>query len=135
MLMRERVGLWNRQVTGDLEKAYQTLELWAQAYPRAAPQPLDPRELMAGLSTRGTGRFEGAAEQAKKTIENYPNVSIGYGALTQSSIFLDRLDEAENALQLAASRTVGQQNFPAFQYTIAFLKDDEEQIRRAVALA
>jgi tetratricopeptide (TPR) repeat protein len=142
--LRNRVSDWekffitfnyDRQVTGNLEKAYQTLELWAQAYPRAAPQPPDPRELMAGLSTRGTGRFEIAVEHAKKTIEAYPDVGIGYGALAQSSIFLDRLDQAENALQLAATRKVGQPNLPAFRYTIAFLRGDEEQMRRAVAVA
>ena len=41
--LRDRVSDWerffievlyHRQVTGDLEKAYQTLELWNQTYPR-----------------------------------------------------------------------------------------------------
>ena len=126
---------YDRQVTGNLEKAYQTLELWAQAYPRAAAQPPDPRELMAGLSARGTGRFERAVEQAKKTIQAYPDVGIGYGALTQSSIFLDRLDEADNALKLAATRKVVQPGSPVFRYTIAFLRGDEEEMRRTIALA
>ena len=30
---------YDRQVTGNLEKAYQTLELWLQTYPRG-PQPI-----------------------------------------------------------------------------------------------
>jgi len=126
---------YDRQVTGNLEAAFQTLESWAQAYPRPAPQPPDPRELLAGLSTRGTGRFDIAVEHAKKTIEIYPDSSIGYGSLAWSSIFLNRLDDAEKALQLAATRKVDQPNFPAFRYTIAFLRSDEEQMRRAVALA
>src|SRR5262249_16236107 len=46
---------YNRQVTGNLEKAYQTLDLWYQTYPRGEdPSALD---LLAGLSTNGTGRF------------------------------------------------------------------------------
>jgi tetratricopeptide (TPR) repeat protein len=90
---------------------------------------------MAGLSARGTGRFERAVEQAKKTIQAYPDVAIGYGALTQSSIFLDRLDEADNALKLAATRKVVQPGSPVFRYTIAFLRGDEEEMRRTIALA
>ena len=30
---------YDRQVTGNLEKAYQTLELWLQTYPRGGTQP------------------------------------------------------------------------------------------------
>ena len=126
--------LYHRQVTGDLEKAFQTLELWAQTYPRPATQPPDPRELFAGISTRGTGRFDIAIEGAKKTIDLYPNVVIGYGSLAFSSIFLDRLDEAEKALQLAATRKVDVPILSAERYTIAFLKGDDEQRRRTVAL-
>ena len=29
--------IYDRQVTGNLEKAYQTLELWLQTYPRGEP--------------------------------------------------------------------------------------------------
>ena len=126
---------YERQVTGNLEKAFQILEAWAQAYPRPAPQPPDPVELLAGISTRGTGRFEIVVEHAKKTIELYPDTPIGYGSLAWSSIFLDRFDEAENALQLAATRKVDQPNFLSFRYSIAFLRGDEEQMRRTAALA
>jgi serine/threonine protein kinase/tetratricopeptide (TPR) repeat protein len=126
---------YHRQVTGNLEEAFQTLESWARVYPRPAPQPPDPAELLAGLSTRGTGRFDIAVEQAKKTIEIYPDTPIGYGSLVWSSIFLDRLDDAENALQLAASRQLAQSNFPTFRYTIAFLRGNDEGMRQAVAAA
>jgi serine/threonine protein kinase/tetratricopeptide (TPR) repeat protein len=127
--------LYHRQVTGNLETAFQTLESWAQTYPRPRPQPPDPGELLAGISTRGTGRFDIAVEHAKKTIELYPDVGIGYGALAHSSILLDRLDEAEKALQVAATRRAEQPNFQAMQYIVAFLRGDEEEMRRAVALA
>ncbi len=33
---------YDRQVTGNLEKAYQTLELWLQTYPRRGEQPRSP---------------------------------------------------------------------------------------------
>ena len=55
---------YDRQVTGNLEKAYQTLELWLQTYPRGGD--LSAQDLLAGLSTHGTGRFERAIETAQK---------------------------------------------------------------------
>jgi len=43
---------YDRQVTGNLEKAYQTLELWLKTYPRGE----EPTALsfLSGLSTHGT---------------------------------------------------------------------------------
>jgi len=127
--------LYHRQVTGNLDEAFQTLESWAEAYPRPAPQPPDPRELLAGISTRGTGRFDIAIEHAKETINRYPDVAIGYGSLAWSSLFLDHLEEAEKALQLAATRKAEPPLFAAYSYTLAFLKGDHDQMRRIVALA
>jgi eukaryotic-like serine/threonine-protein kinase len=47
---------YDRQVTGNLEKAYQTLELWLQTYPHGDdPNALD---LLSGIATQGTARFE-----------------------------------------------------------------------------
>ncbi len=66
---------YNRQVTGNLEKAYQTLELWLQTYPRG-PQP-NPLGLLGGLSSHGTGRFERAIEISRKLILDIPTFSTG----------------------------------------------------------
>jgi len=46
---------YDLQVTGDLEKAFQTLELWVQTYPRRGADP-NPQNLMAALAAMGTGR-------------------------------------------------------------------------------
>jgi hypothetical protein len=48
---------YDREVTGDLEKTFQTLELWIQTYPRRGADP-NPHSLMAGLSAKGTGRLK-----------------------------------------------------------------------------
>ena len=67
--------LYDRQVTGNLEKAYQTLESWYQTYPRGGESP-SPQGLLAGLATHGTGRFERAIEMAQKTIAAHPDVVL-----------------------------------------------------------
>jgi serine/threonine protein kinase/tetratricopeptide (TPR) repeat protein len=125
--------IYDRQVTGNLENAFQTLELWAQTYPRRG-EP-DPRDLLAGLSTKGTGRWEQAIEHAGYTVATYPDVVFGYANLALSNFFLDRFGDAENALQQAAAHKLEMPDFLVHQYNIAFMKGDNEQMDRAVALA
>jgi serine/threonine protein kinase/tetratricopeptide (TPR) repeat protein len=128
---------YDREVTGNLEHAFQTLELWEQTYPRRSAPP-DAMELLGGLSTKGTGRWEIAVDRARKTIAAYPDVVIGYGNLALSSFFLDRFGEAENALQQAAAHKKEWLELPqllVYRYNIAFMKGDNEQMDRVVALA
>jgi serine/threonine protein kinase/tetratricopeptide (TPR) repeat protein len=124
---------YDRQVTGNLEKAYQTLELWLQTYPRGEePSPLD---LLGGLSTHGTGRFERAIETSQKEIAAYPDVVYGYHNLASSYFFLDRFEEADSVLQRASERKLEEPYFLVVRYNIAVLRGDKEQMDRAVALA
>ena len=62
---------YDREVTGDLEKTFQTLELWIQTYPRRGADP-NPHNLMAGLSAKGTGRWETVIEHAQKKLIQRP---------------------------------------------------------------
>jgi eukaryotic-like serine/threonine-protein kinase len=128
---------YDREVTGNLEHAFQTLELWEQTYPRRSAPP-DAMELLGGLSTKGTGRWEIAIDRARKTIVVYPDVRIGYGNLALSSFFIDRFGDAQNALEQAAAHKKEWQELPQFlvyRYNIAFMQGDNEEMDRAVALA
>jgi serine/threonine protein kinase/tetratricopeptide (TPR) repeat protein len=124
---------YERQVTGNLEKAYQTLELWSQTYPRG--ENPSAQGLLAGLSTHGTGRFERAIEAAKEDIAADPGVVFAYGNLASSYFFLDRFPDAESTLQRASERKLEIPAFLVLQYNIAVLKGDQEQMDRAVGLA
>ncbi len=68
--------IYDRQVTGNLEKAYQTLELWIQTYPRRGASSQMPRVCWAGISTHGTGRFERAIEAAQEGIATDPDSAM-----------------------------------------------------------
>jgi len=128
---------YDREVTGNLERAFQTLELWEQTYPRRSAPP-DAMELLGGLSTKGTGRWEIAVDRARKTIAVYPDVVMGYANLALSSFFLDRFGEAENALQQVAAHKKEWLELPQFlvyRYNIAFMTGDDDEMDRAVALA
>lgn len=124
---------YEREVRGDLEKTFQILELWAQTYPRN--EDPDPRLLMAGLSAKGTGRWERVIEQAKKDIVIRPNAVFGYANLKDAYFFLDRFDEAEQVLQQAATRKLEAPNYLVVGYNIAFLKGETEQMDRMATLA
>jgi tetratricopeptide (TPR) repeat protein len=126
--------LYDRQVTGNLEKAYQTLELWFQTYPRGGDPPT-PQDLLGGLSTHGTGRFERAIETAQKEIAVHPDISIGYVSLASSYFLLDRFPEAESTLNRAAEHKQENPNLLLIRYNIALLKGDKDQMDRIVALA
>ncbi|MDQ2776748.1 MAG: protein kinase [Acidobacteriota bacterium] len=123
---------YHRQATGNLEKAFETLELWAQTYPRGA-EP-DPQDLLGGLSAAGTGRLERAIEQSQKSIAANPDFVIGYTNLARNYFHLDRFGEAENALHRAAARKL---EFPAllvYRYNIAWLNGDDQQMHQAVEM-
>jgi hypothetical protein len=80
--------LYDRDVTGNLEKAYQTLESWYRVYPHGA-EPPTPRDLLGGISTNGTGRYARAIEIGQKTIADLPDVAFGYGGLAVSCFLTD----------------------------------------------
>ncbi|MCC6395309.1 MAG: hypothetical protein IT167_32275 [Bryobacterales bacterium] len=125
---------YDRQVTGNLEKAYQTLEVWLQTYPRNDGPP-SPYDLLGGFAAQGTGRFERGIEMSQKEIADHPEVVYGYSNLVFNCFFADRFPEAESTIQLASERKLGGTNLQIIRYKIALLKGDQDQMDRIVALA
>jgi serine/threonine protein kinase/tetratricopeptide (TPR) repeat protein len=124
---------YDRQVTGNLEKAYRTLESWFQTYPRGTePAPLG---LLGGLSTHGTGRFDRVIETAQQRIAADPGSIFGYSNLASGYFFLDRFEEAGNVLDRASERGLEAGTPLLVRYSIAVLKRDQGQMDRVVALA
>jgi len=124
---------YDRQVTGNLEKAYQTLELWLQTYPRGGDPK--PQDLLSGLSTHGTGRFERAIEGSRKAIAEDPDAAVVYAGLAQSYLLTDRFPEAESTLARASERKLEVSDLLVIRYIIAVLKGDQEQMALAAGLA
>ena len=136
--IRERFFIdftYDRQVTGNLEKAYQTLELWLQTYPRSG-QALNPQGLLGGISTHGTGRFERVIEVAQRRIVADPDSIFGYSNLATANYYLDRFAEAEAAIRRAAERKLdGVAELLVIAYNLALLKSDVQQVDRVAGLA
>lgn len=113
-------------VTGNEEQARETLEAWAQTYPR---DPI-PHSFLSGYANKATGQYEKAAAEARKAIELDPDFAIAYYGLSVNQAYLGRLDEAENTLQRAAGRGLEIDEYIMLAYDIAFLKADSEGMKR-----
>ena len=120
---------YDLRVTGNLERARQTCELWAQTYPRER----DAHGLMAGIIYPVFGKYEQAIEEAQKTVILDPDFSFGYNVLAVNYEALDRLSEAEAALNRAAERKLAIPDYLVDRYNLAFLTGNragmEEQVR------
>jgi len=119
---------YDREVTRNLELARQTLESWAQAYPR----DLEPRGFLAAFTTQGSGHYDKAAEEGQKAIELDANYAIGYANVAFAYIYLNRLSDAEAVLRKAAERRIEAVNFSLCRYFIAFLRGDQAAMEREV---
>jgi tRNA A-37 threonylcarbamoyl transferase component Bud32/Flp pilus assembly protein TadD len=116
-------------VTGDMEKAQQSCELWIQAYPRAEM----PRSFLSGIVLPVFGQYEKAVQAAAEAIALNPDFSVSYTLLMFSYIPLNRLDEAKAAYGKARERKL---DFPGAHlalYQIAFLQDDSAGMAQQVA--
>jgi tetratricopeptide (TPR) repeat protein len=107
-----------RFVTGDLEKAMQACELWAQTYPR---DPLPHGFLGSSVST-ALGKYERATEENVRLIALNPDHSMGYANLASDYIYRDLLPQAESTLERADARKLEIPDFLSHRYLMAFLK-------------
>ena len=97
---------YERQVTGNLENAYRTLELWLQTYPRG-PQP-HARGYLGGLASQGTGRFDRVIEIMQEELAADPDFSFGYANLVAAYYFLNRFADSKAMLKRAADRKLSE---------------------------
>jgi eukaryotic-like serine/threonine-protein kinase len=123
--------LYDRDVTGNLERERRTLETWAETYPR---DPL-PHGLLSGLALTSTGQNELAIAEADKAIALDPDLSPPYAMKAFNQVLLNRRDDALSTLRRAIERRVESSELPLVPYFVAFLKDDGEELRRATAAA
>jgi len=123
---------YDLQVTGNLEKAQQTCELWAQMYPRE----VSPHNLLSGFLSQGRGKYEESVEEAKKAIALDPrDLFPAYANLAFSYTYLDRFAAAKAALQQVLEHKLEIPDFIVLRYNIAFLEADQREMERQVARA
>jgi tetratricopeptide (TPR) repeat protein len=120
---------YHLQVTGDLEKAQETGELWTQTYPR----DIIAHGLLSGWVYQEAGKYEEAIAEASKAIQLDPDLTYGYINLAYGYVFLNRLGQAEVTLRRASERTLEIPELLILRFELAFLKGDEAAMEREAA--
>ena len=123
--------LYHRQVTGNLEKQQQTLQLWAQTYPRDR----DAHGLMSGFASQGLGQYEKAIEEGNIAIGIDPDFVIGYVNVASSYFLLDRFAETEETIQKTSKYEGELPELLMARYYLAFVNGDTAGMERVAALA
>ncbi len=125
--------IYDRDVTGNLERERLTLESWARTYPRDSI----PQSLLAGYVTRSIGEYALAIEQAGKamTINSDGGSAPTYDAKASAQLNLNRLADAEVTIRQAMERKLESDGSVLVPYFIAFLRGDAEAISRTAAAA
>jgi serine/threonine protein kinase/tetratricopeptide (TPR) repeat protein len=120
---------FHKTVTGNMEKAKQALQLWIQAYPRAAL----PHIYLAGAIYPVTGQYEKGVEAGREAIRLSPNFSPSYALPMFDYIALNRVDEAKATYEQAIERKLKNGSFPFLLYQIAFLQNDAAGMAQQVS--
>ena len=75
--------LYDRDVTGNLERERQTLETWAADLPARCT----PSRIAAGSALTSTGRYELAIAEAEKAIALDPDLAPAYGSRAFNQLY------------------------------------------------
>jgi eukaryotic-like serine/threonine-protein kinase len=118
------------EVTGDLEKAAQATEFWANSYPR---DPVAHTEL--AVTYGELGRYNQAIPDLVEATKLDPTSTLNYGVLAYYYAADGRLDEAQTTLQQAQARHLDSPLWPSLLYDLAFLQNDAAGMTQQAAQA
>src|SRR6266404_1201296 len=106
-------------VTGDLEKAKQLYELWAQTYPRDS----GPTNNL-GVVYQTLGQYEKSLEEFRTTQRLAPNDAVTLSNLLSVLVNLNHVNEARAIAAEASSKKVDSAGIRFALYQLAFLQSD-----------
>jgi DNA-binding winged helix-turn-helix (wHTH) protein/tetratricopeptide (TPR) repeat protein len=121
---------YNQQVTGDLEKAQRTMELWAQSYPRDAT----PHGLLSAFICPVLGQHEKALQESKNAFSLDPEHPFGYVIRSIEYQFLNRMSDADSELRQYPDNKLQIPDLLVQRYDLAFVKGDRAGMERQIVL-
>ncbi|MGB2629544.1 MAG: protein kinase [Candidatus Acidiferrum sp.] len=133
---RTRVSEWEKFyieshyyhfVTGDMDKARQSYELWGQIYPRESVVPTN-----LGTIYQALGQYDKSLEKFQEAERLSPSDSLVLGNLVIGYLRLNRLDKAIETANDALARNLDSGDLHATLYEIGFLKGDEHRMSEQV---
>lgn len=115
-------------VTGELEKAIQTYEVWTQAYPLNS-EPFGN----LGVDYTYLGQYEKAVTASLEDLRLNPGSAAAYTNLVSLYPAVNRLDEADAKYQQATAHKVDNPFLHGNRFGAAFLENDTAEMQRQVA--
>ena len=116
--------------TGDLEKARQVYELWAQTYPRDEVPPTNLGVIYVNL-----GQHENALRNMREAFRIDPESGLAYANLFGGYLSLNRLEEARATAEMAQTKKLDSGFLHMLLYQLAFLQNDAAGMAQQVAWA
>jgi serine/threonine protein kinase/Flp pilus assembly protein TadD len=123
-------GSYYLLVTGDLEKAIQVYELWAQTYPRNS-EPFGN----LGVDYTYLGQYAKAIAASLEDLRLNPGSAAAFTNLVSLYPAVNQLDEASLTYQQAMAHKVNNPFLHGNRYGVAFLANDTAEMQRQVAAA
>ena len=114
-------------VTGELEKNLETLELWKRTYPNHAAPPNN-----LAVKYNELGLFDKAVEEAREAIRLNPNSASGYSLLAIAFVGLNRFDEAKEIIGQALAQKLETTAMRRTLYRIAFVQADATTMKQQI---
>jgi serine/threonine protein kinase len=136
--LRSRVSEWEKFyieshyhhfVTGDMEKARQAYDLWAQIYPREQVPATN-----LGVIYQTLGQHEKSLAEFRESLRLGPD-SLIYGDVVSELIRLNHFDEARATADEALSKNLDSLDLRLYLYQLAFLKNDAASMAQQVSWA
>ena len=112
-------------VTGELDKADQTYQLYAKSYPRNWV----PHNNLGG-NYAAQGQWDNALAEVREAVRLDPDSGIALGSLVDYEARLGHYQEAKAAYQQAASRGLDYSDLHYYRYSVAFLEGDTAEMQR-----
>jgi hypothetical protein len=135
--LRERVSereklsiesLYYHFATGDLQKARQAYELWAQTYPRDAVPPRNLSAICGSL-----GQYDKGLAESREALRLSLTSGQDYANLVNDYLYLNRLEEARAIAEEAQAKTPDSASLRIYLYVLAFLQNDTVGMAQQVA--
>lgn len=114
-------------VTGELEKYLETLELWKHTYPRDA----SPHNNLA-VKYNELGRFDKALEAAPEAIRLNSGSASGYSLSAAAFVGLNRFDEAKEIIGQGQAQKLETTPMRRILYRVAFVQGDATTMQQQI---
>src|SRR5580698_997108 len=112
-------------VTGNLEAARSSLELWSRTYPRD-----DEPQLYLWYISATTGQYEKALAAANLSVDLAPESANNIVSVAYAQMWLDQLDEVKATEQKARSRNLESPWLAQILYCVNFLQHDQTAMEK-----